>query len=137
MGDNMLHHVEIYVSNLNRSIEFWGWLLTELGYKQYQMWDSGISWKYQETYLVFVQAEERFLDVPYHRRRVGLNHLAFHARSKEHVAEMTSALTKKGIQILYQNKHPYAGGNDYFAVYFEDPDRIKVELVAPRENTKV
>jgi catechol 2,3-dioxygenase-like lactoylglutathione lyase family enzyme len=130
----MLHHVEIYVSNLDKSVEFWSWLLTELGYEQYQKWELGISWKYQETYLVFVQAEERFLDVPYHRCRVGLNHLAFHARSREHVDEITETLTKKEIPILYREKHPYAGGSEYYAVFFEDPDRIKVELVAPSMN---
>lgn len=127
----MLHHVEIYVSNLQRSVEFWGWLLHELGYELYQKWDSGMSWKYQETYLVFVQAEERYLDVPYHRCRVGLNHLAFHANSKEHVDKVTASLKEKGVNILYLDKHPYAGGRDYYAVFFEDPDRIKVELVAP------
>lgn len=130
----MLHHVEIYVSNLSKTNEFWGWLLSELGYVQYQKWDSGVSWKYGETYIVFVQTEERFMDIAYHRCRVGLNHLAFHAKSKEHVDEMTEALIEKGIPILYQNKHPYAGGNDYYAVFFEDPDRIKVELVAPSKN---
>ncbi|MEH7493816.1 VOC family protein [Neobacillus niacini] len=127
----MLHHVEIYISNLEKSVEFWSWLLTELGYEQYQKWELGISWKYQETYLVFVQAEERFLDVPYHRCRVGLNHLAFHARSREQVDEITETLIKKEIPILYREKHPYAGGSEYYAVFFEDPDRIKVELVAP------
>ncbi|MEC1523658.1 VOC family protein [Neobacillus niacini] len=127
----MLHHVEIYVSNLDKSVEFWGWLLAELGYEQYQKWELGISWKYQETYLVFVQAEERYLEVPYHRCRVGLNHLAFHARSREHVDEITVKLKEKGINILYIDKHPYAGGPGYYAVFFEDPDRIKVELVAP------
>jgi catechol 2,3-dioxygenase-like lactoylglutathione lyase family enzyme len=127
----MLHHVEIYVSNLSKSVEFWGWLLPELGYEQYQKWDSGISWKHQETYLVFVQAEERYLDVPYHRCRAGLNHLAFHGNSREHIDKITQALLDKGIQILYNDKHPYAGGKDYYAVFFEDPDRIKVELVAP------
>ena len=111
--------------------EFWEWLLTELGYQEYQKWDSGISWKHQETYLVFVQAEERFLDIPYHRSRVGLNHLAFHANSKKQVNEMTEKLKGKGVNILYLDKHPYAGGKDYYAVFFEDPDRIKVELVAP------
>jgi catechol 2,3-dioxygenase-like lactoylglutathione lyase family enzyme len=131
MRDSMLHHVEIYVSNLEKSVEFWGWLLTELGYEQYQKWELGISWKYQETYLVFVQAEERFLDVPYHRCRVGLNHLAFHATSREQVDEITEILIKKQIPILYREKHPYAGGQEYYAVFFEDPDRIKVELVAP------
>jgi catechol 2,3-dioxygenase-like lactoylglutathione lyase family enzyme len=131
MGNSMLHHVEIYVSNLSKSVEFWGWLLPELGYEQYQKWDSGISWKHQETYLVFVQAEERYLDVPYHRCRAGLNHLAFHGNSREHIDKITQALLDKGIQILYNDKHPYAGGKDYYAVFFEDPDRIKVELVAP------
>jgi catechol 2,3-dioxygenase-like lactoylglutathione lyase family enzyme len=131
MRESMLHHVEIYVSNLEKSIEFWSWLLTELGYEQFQKWELGISWKYQETYLVFVQADERFLDVPYHRCRVGLNHLAFHARSREQVDEVTETLIKKEIPILYREKHPYAGGPEYYAVFFEDPDRIKVELVAP------
>ncbi|MBY0148402.1 VOC family protein [Neobacillus niacini] len=126
----MLHHVEIYVSSLQKSIEFWGWLLPKLGYVQFQKWESGISWKHGETYIVFVQVEERFMDIAYHRCRVGLNHLAFHAKSKEHVDEITEALQKKGIQILYKEKHPYAGGKDYYAVFFEDPDRIKVELVA-------
>lgn len=127
----MLHHLEIYVSNLSKSSEFWGWLLGELGYDPYQKWDSGISWKHGETYLVFVQAEERYLDIAYHRSRVGLNHLAFHAESRQQVDEITTQLMEKGINILYQEKHPYAGGDSHYAVFFEDPDRIKVELVAP------
>ncbi|MBV7508394.1 VOC family protein [Bacillus sp. sid0103] len=129
----MLHHLEIYVSNLSKSSEFWGWLLTELEYNPYQKWESGISWKQGETYLVFVQAEERFLDVPYHRSRVGLNHLAFHAVSKEQVDQITTQLKDKGVNILYKDIHPFAGGDDHYAVFFEDPDRIKVELVAPKK----
>lgn len=127
----MLHHIEIYVSDLTKTITFWDWLFTELNYEKYQKWDSGISWKYGETYIVFVQAEERFMDVPFHRCRVGLNHLAFHAKSKEHVNELTGKLKEKGIKILYSDKHPHAGGTKHYAVYFEDPDRIKVEIVAP------
>lgn len=79
----------------------------------------------------FVQAEERFLDIPYHRCRVGLNHLAFYAKSRNHVDDMTERLKERGVHILYQDKHPFAGGDNYYAVFFEDPDRIKVELVAP------
>ncbi|MBO9129267.1 VOC family protein [Bacillus sp. 165] len=129
----MLHHIEIYVSNLPRTIQFWNWFLTELGYVQYQKWESGISWKHGSTYLVFVQAEERFMDISYHRCRVGLNHLAFHAISKEQVDSITAKLQERGIHILYVDKHPYAGGENYYAVYFEDPDRIKVELIAPAD----
>jgi len=131
MPQGLLHHIEIYVSNLEKSVEFWGWFLKELGYVSYQKWESGHSWKLGDTYIVFVQAEDRFLDPPYHRCRVGLNHLAFHASSRQHVDEMTTKLQEKGVNILYLDKHPFAGGKDYYAVFFEDPDRIKVELVAP------
>ncbi|MGP1908420.1 VOC family protein [Metabacillus sp. JX24] len=131
MSKGLIHHIEIYVSDLKRSIEFWGWFLEELGYSRYQEWDQGQSWKIEDTYLVFVQTQERYMDVSYNRCRVGLNHLAFHSSSREHVDEMTSKLKSNGIHILYPDKHPFAGGNEHYAVYFEDPDRIKVELVAP------
>lgn len=125
-----LHHIEIYVKDLNKSKEFWGWLLNELGYKEYQNWEQGISYILEKNYIVFVQVEEKFLDIPYHRCRAGLNHLAFHGGSKGFVDEVTLKLRERGVKILYENKHPYAGGPDYYAVYFEDPDRMKVEITA-------
>jgi catechol 2,3-dioxygenase-like lactoylglutathione lyase family enzyme len=129
----LLHHVEIYVSKLERSREFWGWFLGQLGYEVCGEWPMGVSFKLGDTYIVFVQTEERFLDVPYHRCRTGLNHLAFHAASREHVAEIEAKLRERGTTILYEDRHPYAGGKGYHALFFEDPDRIKVELVAPPE----
>ncbi|MEN0650447.1 VOC family protein [Caldifermentibacillus hisashii] len=132
MSAGLLHHVEINVADLNRSIAFWGWFLEELGYTPFQEWENGKSWKLADTYLVFVQTEERFLDVPYHRSRVGLNHLAFYAESREYVDNITRKLKEKGIKILYEDRHPFAGGKEHYAAFFEDPDRIKVELVAPK-----
>lgn len=129
----MIHHVEINVSNLGKTIEFWDWFLTELNYQQYQKWEKGISWKLDHTYLVFVQTEDRYLHAGYHRSQIGLNHLAFHAQSRKQVDEMTKKLKEKGVPILYLDRHPFAGGENYYALFFEDPDRIKVELVAPSE----
>ena len=131
MAEGLIHHIELYVSNLKDSANFWGWFLEKLGYERFQQWDKGQSWKIGDTYIVFVQVEERFMDIPYHRCRVGLNHLAFHARSRQQVDEMTNMLKKKGVKILYSDQYPFAGGKDHYAVYFEDPDRIKIELVAP------
>ncbi|WP_076560798.1 VOC family protein [Salimicrobium flavidum] len=131
MSEGLLHHVEIYVSDLEKSKAFWGWFLGELGYEPYQQWDGGQSWKLGETYLVFVQTESKYLDVLYNRCRTGLNHLAFHASSRERVDEMLNMLKDREVPILYEDDFPYAGGEDHYAVYFEDPDRIKVEFVAP------
>lgn len=127
----LLHHVEIYVSDLKKSSDFWGWFLSQLGYAKFQSWAEGVSWKLGDTYLVFVQTEKEYQDQPYHRKRTGLNHLAFHAASRAQVDEMTAALKERGINVLYPDKHPHADGKNY-AIFFEDPDRIKVELVASR-----
>ncbi|MBK7141906.1 MAG: VOC family protein [bacterium] len=126
-----LHHVELYVSDLERSKAFWGWLLPLFGYSEYQVWESGVSYILGSTYIVFVQTEPRFQNIPYHRCRTGLNHLAFHAESRAEIDTLTAELRKRGVTILYDDKHPHAGGSDSYAVFFEDPDRIKVEVVAP------
>jgi catechol 2,3-dioxygenase-like lactoylglutathione lyase family enzyme len=135
MNFGKLHHVEIYVDDLEKTREFWSWFLKELGYKEFQSWNEGFSFKLSETYIVFVQTEERFRDVEYHRCRSGLNHLAFHGKDRKFVDELTNKLKAKGTKILYENRHPFAGGNGYYAVYFEDPDRMKVEVVAAEEIT--
>ncbi|TYP72501.1 VOC family protein [Paenibacillus methanolicus] len=127
----MLHHIELYVSNLERSDRFWSWLLAQLGYERYQRWTHGVSYRANDAYIVFVQAELRYMDVPYHRKRVGLNHLAFRAASREQVDALIEALHARGVTLLYAQPHPYAGGERHYAIYFEDPDRIKVEIVAP------
>lgn len=127
----LLHHVEINVSDLEKSKSFYNWWLPELGYEKFQEWPQGISWKLGDTYLVFVQTESSHLEPGYHRKRTGLNHLAFYAESRGHVDRMTERLRARGITILYEDRHPFAGGPDYYAVFFEDPDRVKLELVAP------
>lgn len=68
----VLHHIEINVSELRRSAAFWGWFLQYLGYKPYQEWQGGRSWRLGDTYIVSVQVEPGYENPPYHRRRVGL-----------------------------------------------------------------
>lgn len=126
-----IHHIELNVSDLESSIRFWGWFLEELGYQPFQVWDEGRSWKKDETYLVFVQTKEHFIAEGYHRGRTGLNHLAFQANSRQQVDNLAKKLEEKGIEILYKDQHPFAGGEQHYAAFFEDPDRIKVEFVAP------
>ncbi len=125
-----IHHIEIYVSDLKRSVAFWEWLLTvKFNYTIFQKWSSGISFKFENTYIVFVQTEANYLGNAYNRKNTGLNHLAFHCDSRDFVDNLTNELKERGINILYADRHPYAGGEDYYAVFFEDSDRIKVEVV--------
>jgi catechol 2,3-dioxygenase-like lactoylglutathione lyase family enzyme len=129
-----LNHVEINVSDLQRSIEFWGWLLPQLGFEPYQTWQEGQSYRCDDVYLVFVQAEERFRERQYHRKGPGLNHLALWARSRDQVRAFPELLRERGVRVLYGDRAPGGiGAPSEWSVFFEDPDRIKVEIVAPDE----
>jgi len=122
------HHIELYPCDLDASVDFWGWLLGELGSEPKEEWDGGRSWRNGPTSVVLVQADD--VDHPFDRRAPGLNHLAFHARSREQVDELTAAVRDRAdATVLYEDRHPYAGG--YYALYCEDPDGIKVEIVGP------
>jgi catechol 2,3-dioxygenase-like lactoylglutathione lyase family enzyme len=125
-----IHHVELYVSDLQCSVAFWGWLLGELGYTVHQQWPEGQSWILRGTYIVLVQTPAEHQAAGYHRRRTGLNHMAFQVESRQAVDELTAELRQRGIVILYGDRHPFAGGGDSYAVFFEDPDRIKLEISA-------
>lgn len=128
-----LHHIEIYVAALEESLLFWHPFLLKLGYVEFQKWDRGSSYLLAGCYLVFVQTDEEHVARGYHRKQVGLNHLAFHAASREQVDEVTDWVRVSGFKVLYEDRHPHAGGSGCYALYCEDPNRMKVELVAPPE----
>lgn len=126
----MLHHIELNVSDLKNSRSFYDKVFPLLGYSLYQEWTEGFSYRHDKTYIVFVQTEARFLEGGYHRKAAGLNHIAFHASSTLEVDEITEKMRQSGVNILYQDRHPYAGGNGTYAVFMEDPDRLKIEITA-------
>jgi len=125
---SIIHHIEINVSDLAASKVFWSWLLEKLGFSKYQEWDQGFSYWENDTYIVFVQTADRFLAESYHRGQTGLNHIAFAADTNHEVDELYRELQSLGIPLLYPERHPFAGGKEHYAVFFEDPDRIKVEV---------
>lgn len=122
-----LHHLELSVPDLDAALPVWEWLLDELGYDPKNDWDGGCSWNRAGTYLVLKRASEAgSVDRP----TPGLDHVAFHAASRAQVDRIANGVrTRSGTTLLYPDKHPYAGG--YYAVYFEDPAGITVEVVAP------
>lgn len=132
----MLHHAEIYVSELERSIAFWTPFMAHLGWEA-DRWSGGMNYAHGRSYLCFLPAPAEHLAAGYHRKRVGLNHLAFHGRSRAHVDEIAAWAKAAGHVLLYEAQYPYASGPGYYAMYCEDPDRIKVEVVAPHEPAPV
>jgi len=48
-----LHHVELWVVDLDEARREWGWLLERLGYELDGEWDEGSTWILGDTYLTF------------------------------------------------------------------------------------
>lgn len=125
----MIHHIEIYVEDLKKSKKFYGLFFPLLGYELFQEWDLGFSYKYKETYIVFVQVEEKYQDFKYHRKHIGINHIAFKCKDRENFEKIKFILKQENVNFLYEEKYPFAGGNHHYAFYFEDVMRLKIEIV--------
>ncbi|HEY2443307.1 MAG TPA: VOC family protein, partial [Streptosporangiaceae bacterium] len=124
-----LHHVELWVPDLARARDQWGWLLGELGYTQFQDWEHGRSWQLGGTYLV-VEQSPALTGEGHDRLRPGLNHLAFHAGSRVSVDALVGVAPARGWTLLFADAHPHAGGQDHYAGYLSNTDGFEVELVA-------
>lgn len=128
-----LHHVELWVPSLLRAEQSWGWLLAELGWRPFQRWEAGRSWRLDATYLV-VEQSPALTGTDHDRQRPGLNHLAFHAGTRDDVDRVVAAASDHGWSLLFADRHPYAGGPQTYAAYLEDRDGYEAELVAARSD---
>jgi len=78
-----------------------------------------------------IETEKEYKQNNFHRKNTGINHIAFAVESKEAVDEfLNDFLVKRSIPTLYDTPKVFPEYKDgYYAVYFEDPDRIKLEVV--------
>lgn len=123
-----LSHVEINTSNYSESIKFYDMVLLSLGWERLVCRNDHTSYTDGTLKIVLCPTSEEHQKAGFHRKRVGLNHLAFYAETKEMVDDFNrEVLAKNNIKALY---HEGASGDkNYYSVYFEDPDRIKLEVV--------
>ncbi len=124
-----LHHVELWVPDLDRAAASFGWLLDALGYTPFQRWDRGLSWRLEDTYIVVERSNDLTGD-RHERCRPGLNHLAFHVRGRATVDALVAGAPEHGWRLMFADRHPYAGGERHYAAYLENEDGFEVELVA-------
>ena len=132
---NSLAHIEINVKDLKNSAAFWAKFLQKLEWKQFEVGHQSVTGFEgpDQAHVFLVQTESCFLDAKFHRKQVGLNHVAFRVDSVEKVDEFANFLKANNISILYgDGPKDYSseyGREKYYAVFFEDPDRIKIEVV--------
>jgi len=124
------HHLDIYVADLAQAVEFWGPFLEQLGFRKAVDRPTAKSWSGAGAELFFVQAEPEFVTHGYHRKRIGLNHLAFAVGSRDELGTVLEWVRARGQRLLYAGVIEETATQHRF--FFEDPERIKVEVLAER-----
>jgi catechol 2,3-dioxygenase-like lactoylglutathione lyase family enzyme len=125
----VLHHVELWVPDLDGARGPWGWLLGELGWQPYQDWPHGRSWRHGPVYLVLERSPALSGGV-HDRLAPGLNHLAFTAGGRAEVDRLAAGAPGHGWTLLFPDRHPHAGGPESYAAYLEDAWGFEVEIQA-------
>ncbi len=125
-----VQHIEINISDITRSKRFYDDVLAWMGYTRILDEKEVVGWGNGNNQIFLVKCS-RFKEAGFHRKRVGLNHIAFRAESREDVDTFHQRfLVPRRITVLYGGPREYPDyGPGYYAVYFEDPDRIKLEFV--------
>jgi len=123
-------HIYLYVSDLKISYDFYRELLTYLDYRETVNKDWGFAFVNNGTSVWFERAKEGYVKQGYHRKRIGLNHLAFRVESKADVDHFVEEFLKaKKVPTLYSSPKAFPEYEEgYYAVFFEDPDRLKIEV---------
>jgi glyoxylase I family protein len=131
-----VHHIDLVVSSLERSLPFYqellGWaesgeIVGERGERVVYIWPVGRTSDWYGS-LGLREKQSDAHPVPYERYAIGLHHLAFIAGSRAEVDERAAWLRERGVEIESgPAEYDYMPG--YYAVFFYDPDGIKLEIL--------
>ena len=131
-----IDHLDLVVTSLEQSLGFYRGLLGPLGYVRMTEIEGERGervvylGRVGETGEVSLRAAQSDADAggPYDRYRVVLHHLAFAATTRAVVDERAAWLRKRGARIE-SGPEEYGYSPGYYAVFFYDPDGIKLEIV--------
>jgi glyoxylase I family protein len=131
MRSGGIHHVDLVVSSIERSLPFYRDLLGPLGWhvisevegeRGETIWY--LSGRGTSIGLREAQSEDGAVD----RYAVGLHHLAIEAVSRDAVDERAEWVRRAGGAIESEpQEYGYLPG--YYAVFFYDPDGLKLEIL--------
>ncbi len=131
-----IDHLVLSVGDFARSREFYDKLLTFLGFKLKYDYADMAGWSNGKTLFWIAAADERGRKRKYRKGDIGFHHYAFALSSRDDVDKLGAFLEKNEATVLDPPGEYY--GRNYYAVYFADPDGMKLEgmIWAPPKKPK-
>jgi catechol 2,3-dioxygenase-like lactoylglutathione lyase family enzyme len=128
-----VHHVDLVVRSVERSLPFYRDLLGPLGWhgmSEVEGERGETIWYLTgpDTSVGIRAAQPAQIGAGYDRYSVGLHHLAFEAQSRSAVDERADWLRAHDVEFESEPRE-YGYSPGYYAVFFYDPDGLKLEIV--------
>ena len=126
-----VHHIDLSVRDLAQSDAFYDKVLAFLGYRRSRGDATGIDWDRHASgdLLCSIGLKPARSARIHDRYSAGLHHLAWHAESRDDVDRLYALLLDMGALILDAPADYPAYGAGYYALFFADPDGLKLEFV--------
>ena len=134
-----IHHLDLTVKDPWASRDFYDAVLGFMGYRRGQ--DDARGFDYDctgpgpFTSIGIVKAVGEGATRTHDRYSPGLHHVAWHAESRTDVDRLHHLLKKIGAKILDAPADYPQYGEGYYAVFFADPDGLKLEFVFKPSDT--
>jgi catechol 2,3-dioxygenase-like lactoylglutathione lyase family enzyme len=130
-----INHLDLTVADPDASAPFYDAVLGFLGFARVRLagdpnpvWQSSVPGQRLFS-IALCRASEDGARRAHDRRSPGLHHVAFQAASRDDVDRLYALLRTLGAKILDPPAAYPQYGPDYYALFFSDPDGLKLELV--------
>ena len=119
-----IDHIATRVADFKKSKVFYSRLFEFLGFKVLDEYEDAIGWTNGETRFWIGAADAKGRKRKHRIGDIGFHHYAFQLRSRKDVDDLQSFLKQLGAKIVDPADEYY---DDYYAVFFLDPDGLKLE----------
>jgi catechol 2,3-dioxygenase-like lactoylglutathione lyase family enzyme len=122
-----IDHLVIRVSDFAASKRFYDHVLGALGFKLKYEYGDVAGWSNGKTLFWIGEADEEGKKHKHRAGNIGFHHYAFELSKRADVDDLYKALKAKNVTIVDPPADYPEYGEGYYAVYFLDPDGLKLE----------
>ena len=119
-----IDHLVISVGDFAKSKAFYAPLMKFLGFDVEAEYEGMMGWANGKTLFWIAAADTEGKKHKYRKGDIGFHHYAFQLRNRRDVDALQAYLDEKGATIVDRAGEYY---DDYYAVFFLDPDGMKLE----------
>jgi catechol 2,3-dioxygenase-like lactoylglutathione lyase family enzyme len=121
-----IDHLVLSVGDFARSKAFYHKVLGFLGFKLKYEYEDMAGWSNRKTLFWIAAADAKGRTRKHRKGDIGFHHYAFELASRKDVDHLGAFLVQHGMTVL-DPPGEYNGDENYYAVFFADPDGMKLE----------